>query len=519
MVTIDTAAFSAAVFDLDGVLTRTATVHSAAWKTLFDSYLFKRAAQGGEPFRPFDDHTDYLRYVDGKPRYQGVAGFLESRSITLPYGTPEDSPEEESICGLGNRKNLLFKNLLEQGEIEVFDTTVALIRRLRERGLKTALVTSSENALVVLEKTGLSDLFDARVDGLESIRLGLKGKPHPDIFEKAIELLGVPAQQALGVEDALSGVRSARDAGYRLVIGIDRSSTMRDQLLECGAHHVVDDLGEVVLSPPADESLLPDALADFNAIAKRLERAKPVVFLDYDGTLTPIVDRPEMAVLSDETRTTLVQLAERHTVAIISGRDRRDVEQLVALENLIYAGSHGFDIKGPSGLCMENRQAEGVMPALDSSERLLRDKLAPIEGALVERKRYAIAVHYRLVADSDIEAVSAAVDAAIAQAAPVLRRAGGKKIFELRPSLPWDKGKALSWLLSALDLDHPDQVVPIYLGDDETDEDAFLALRERKGIGILVATEPCVTAAHYRLADTHSVAEFLSRLTQLQERT
>ncbi|MEH6387230.1 MULTISPECIES: trehalose-phosphatase [Pseudomonas] len=517
MVTIETAAFRAAVFDLDGVVTRTATVHSAAWKALFDSYLFERAAQGGDPFLPFDVHTDYLRYVDGKPRYQGVTSFLESRCIGLPYGTPEDSPDEETICGLGNRKNMLFKKLLEQGEIEIFDTTVALIRKFRERGLKTALVTSSENALVILEKTGLCDLFDARVDGVESTRLGLKGKPHPDIFEKAIELLGVPPQQALGVEDALSGVRSARDAGYRLVIGIDRSGTLRDQLLECGAHEVVDDLEEVVLSGTCIESSLPDALAKFSDIAKRLERAKPAIFLDYDGTLTPIVDRPELAVLSDATRATLVQLAERHTVAIISGRDRQDVEQLVGLENLIYAGSHGFDIKGPNGLRMENRQAEGVIPALDLAEKHLRDKLAPIDGALVERKRYAIAVHYRLVADVNVETVSAAVDAAIAQVAPVLRRAGGKKIFELRPSLAWDKGKALGWLLDALDLDRPGQVIPIYLGDDETDEDAFIALRERNGIGILVAAEPCVTAAHYRLVDTRAVAGFLSRLTQLRE--
>lgn len=518
MVAIDTAAFGAAVFDLDGVVTRTATVHSAAWKALFDSYLFEKAAQGGEPFLPFDVHSDYLRYVDGKPRYQGVESFLDSRSIKLPYGAPEDTPNAETICGLGNRKNLLFKELLQQGEVEVFDSTVRLIRTLRDHGLKTALVTSSENALVILEKTGLSDLFDARVDGIESIRLGLKGKPHPDIFEKAAELLGVSPRQAIGVEDALSGVRSARNAGYKLVIGVDRSGTLRKDLLASGAHEVVDDLGEVTLVQTDTDPSLPDALADFTHIAQRLEHTKPVIFLDYDGTLTPIVDRPELAVLDDKTRATLAQLATHYTVAIISGRDRHDVEHLVGLENLIYAGSHGFDIKGPEGLRMENEQAEEVIPALDRAEKLLKEKLVQVDGVLVERKRYAIAVHYRLVADSQLEAVSAAVDSAIADVAPTLRRAGGKKIFELRPSLPWDKGQALIWLLNALEPNRPSAMVPLYLGDDETDEDAFKALRERDGIGILVAAEVCPTAAQYRLRDSRAAETFLSRLIQLKER-
>lgn len=517
MDTIDTAAFGAAVFDLDGVVTRTATVHSAAWKTLFDGYLFERAGRGGDAFLPFDSQTDYLRYVDGKPRYQGVESFLQSRGIELPYGTPEDSPEEETICGLGNRKNLLFKKLLEGAEIEVFDTTVSLIRTLRERGLKIALVTSSENAVVILEKTGLSSLFDARVDGVESVRLGLKGKPNPDIFETAAQSLGVKPHEAIGVEDALSGVRSARDAGYKLVIGVDRSGTLRQELLTCGAHEVVNDLGEITLEENGAVSSLPDALIHFADIAHRLEQARPVIFLDYDGTLTPIVDRPELAILADDTRAILEQLAKRQTLAIISGRDRADVEKLVGLDGLIYAGSHGFDITGPGRLNMEHQPAEEVIPALDEAEETLREYLEGIEGVLVERKRYAIAVHYRLVADTDTAAVSDAVDEAIARAPDQLRRTGGKKIFEVRPSLPWDKGKALTWLLEALDVQDGRDAVPVYIGDDETDEDAFRVLREQGGIGILVATEPCQTAAHYRLQDPQATAAFLARLVSLKE--
>lgn len=239
--------FDAAVFDLDGVVTKTAAVHAAAWKELFDTYLRAHAARAGEPFRPFDIQQDYLRYVDGKPRYDGVQSFLASRDISLPYGTPDDSPDKETICGLGNRKNRLFNDRLARTGVEAYETSVGLIRDLRRNRIRTAVVSSSRNAKAVLKSAGLKDLFDACVDGIEAARLSLRGKPDPDIYLHAIHLLGARPERAVGVEDALSGVEALRAAGYALVIGVDRSD-QAEALRDHGANVVVRDLGELQLA-------------------------------------------------------------------------------------------------------------------------------------------------------------------------------------------------------------------------------------------------------------------------------
>ena len=254
---------------------------------------------------------------------------------------------------------------------------------------------------------------------------------------------------------------------------------------------------------------LPDALEHFDDIARRLEGRRPALFLDYDGTLTPIVDRPEQAVLSDAMRAVLAELSRLAPVVVVSGRDRRDVARLVGLENLVYAGSHGFDIAGPGGLVREHPDAHAYLEPLAGAATELERRLAGVEGVLVERKRFAVAVHWRLAAPADAPEIEAAVDEAVRRHAG-LRRTGGKRIFELRPRIEWDKGRAVLWLLEALHLDGP-EVVPFYVGDDETDEDAFRALKGR-GIGIIVADEPRPTGATYLLADTAAVEEFMRRL-------
>ncbi len=499
--------FRAAVFDLDGVLTRTAAVHAGAWKQMFDAYLRRRAARDGGEFRSFAP-DDYRRFVDGKPRYEGVRSFLESRGITLAHGRPEDGPDEETVCGLGNRKNALFRERIAEGGVEVFDGSVAFVRRLRQRSFRTALVSSSRNTDAVVAAAGLADLFDARVDGVAAARLGLKGKPDPDVFRHAADLIGVLPAQAIAVEDATAGVEAARAAGFGLVVGIDRNGDGA-ALRQNGADIVVADLADLAI----EDEVLPHALDGFDEIARRLEGRRLAVFLDYDGTLTPIVERPEDAVLPDAVRATIAELAALCTVAIVSGRDRADVETMVGLDGLVYAGSHGFDIRGPGGLRQEHERAAEFLPLLDGAEALLRRRLDGVAGALVERKRFAIAVHYRRVAEAEVAAVDAAVAEALTEAGPQLRRTGGKKIYELRPSLPWDKGKAVLWLLRTLGLDGPD-VVPIYLGDDETDEDAFAALRDGGGFGILVAAGPQPTAARYVLSDPDQVGALLRRLIE-----
>jgi trehalose-phosphatase len=257
---------------------------------------------------------------------------------------------------------------------------------------------------------------------------------------------------------------------------------------------------------------LPPALSRLGEIARRLAGRRPVVFLDYDGTLTPIVARPELAILSDGMRSQVEALSHHCPVAIVSGRDRGDVEKLVRLPDLVYAGSHGFDIAGPGGMALEHEAGRACLSELNSAEEDLRLRLDTIPGAQVDRKRFGVAAHYRNVAPERVPDVKRAVADVLGRHRRLALREG-KKVFDLRPDTDWDKGRAVEWLVQALKMDTPD-VISIYLGDDLTDEDAFRRLAPR-GIGIFVGEPPAITEAQYRLTDTMETGRFLGELTLL----
>jgi HAD superfamily hydrolase (TIGR01509 family) len=229
---------------MDGIVTNTAAVHAQAWKRMFDEFLRRWEREHGEPFREFTLAGDYRSFVDGRPRYQGVRAFLESRGIQLPAGSAGDAPDRETICGLGNRKNALFNRIVETDGVRVFDTSVALIQSLLGAGRKVGLATSSRNASLVLGAAGLTGLFGTIVDGVVSERLGLRGKPQPDIFITAAANLGVPPARAIVVEDAVSGVRAGAAGGFGLVVGVARQDNAAE-LRAHGADVVVGDLGEI----------------------------------------------------------------------------------------------------------------------------------------------------------------------------------------------------------------------------------------------------------------------------------
>jgi beta-phosphoglucomutase family hydrolase len=247
----DLTQYDGLLFDLDGVITRTATVHAAAWKQLFDAFLAEWGHERGQRLDPFDIATDYVRYVDGRRRYDGVAEFLRSRGIELPYGDPDDPPEARTVCGLGNRKNAYFVEQLAEQGAEVFDDTVELAREMRRRGSRIAVVSASENAAAILRRAGLLDLFEVRVTGIEAAELELPGKPEPETFLKAAELLGVPPERAVVFEDAISGVEAGRAGGFGLVVGVDRRGEGQ-QLAEHGADVVSSDLREFLAALPPD---------------------------------------------------------------------------------------------------------------------------------------------------------------------------------------------------------------------------------------------------------------------------
>ncbi len=236
--------FEAVIFDMDGVITKTALTHAAAWKKMFDEYLKKRESKYGEKFVEFTHAGDYLPYVDGKPRYKGVESFLESRAINIPYGDPTDEPDQETVCGLGNRKNDAFNEVLDKEGAEVYPSTILLIKELKAAGIKLGVASSSKNCKPVLERVELLDIFDARVDGVVSAELGLHGKPEPDIFTTACDIVKKEYSKSIVVEDAVSGVQAGVQGKFGLTIGIARENN-RKELREAGAHIVVEDLEEI----------------------------------------------------------------------------------------------------------------------------------------------------------------------------------------------------------------------------------------------------------------------------------
>ncbi|MDP6580691.1 MAG: beta-phosphoglucomutase family hydrolase [Vicinamibacterales bacterium] len=218
---MDWTKLDAALFDLDGVLVKTTELHASCWGRMFDAFLSRDAARRRVAYQTFDVRSDYTRYVDGKPRDDGVRDFLASRGITLPDGEPGDPPERESVHGLGNRKAALFLEAIETGGVEVYEGALALIRHLRRVGLKTAVVSSSRNCETILRVVGMLDQFDVRIDGERAVRLGLAGKPAPDTFLEAARRLDVEPGRAAVIEDAIAGIEAGRAGHFGLVIGVD----------------------------------------------------------------------------------------------------------------------------------------------------------------------------------------------------------------------------------------------------------------------------------------------------------
>ncbi len=248
---VDIAAYGAWLFDMDGVLTKTADVHAAAWKEAFDGFLREESARTGASYEPFDVGADYQQYVDGEPRADGVRNFLAARGITLPEGSDDDPPTARSVNGVGNRKNQLVLEVMKSQGVAVYDGAVALVRELRRRGVKVAVVSASENTQAALEAAGIADLFDARVDGLVVKQRHLNGKPAPDSFLEAATMLKVAPDAAVVIEDALAGVEAGRAGHFALVVGVDNHddegrNEYADELRAHGADVVVRDLRDVL---------------------------------------------------------------------------------------------------------------------------------------------------------------------------------------------------------------------------------------------------------------------------------
>lgn len=523
--------FNSVIFDMDGVITKTALVHSKAWKKTFDEYLRLREKRDGEEFREFTHDGDYLLYVDGKPRYKGVQSFLQSREIEIPFGEASDPPDAETACGLGNKKNLYFRQVLEEEGPKVFQPAIDLIKALKDNGIKVGVASSSKNCQLILSSAGVEELFDTRIDGIVSDERGLEGKPEGDIFVEAAKECNSRPENSIVLEDANSGVAAGRNGGFGLVLGVARRDN-KEELFQNGADIVITGMEGVTIeklenwfrrepvglfdnwdnySRQREAAELPGEVNPFYMRSAReilLGDKKTVLFLDYDGTLTPIVDRPDMARVSDGMRTTVQKLAGKYTTAVVSGRMREDVEDLLGVKGIFYAGSHGFDIKG-EGLDMVHPAAEKAVPVVNECIKILKEKTEGIEGIIIEEKKYSVAVHYRMAEEKHLPDITEMVKELVSSY-DVLRLMSGKKVFELLPNIEWNKSRAIHWIMKAMELSWTSSSV-IYIGDDVTDEYAFRGIRTR-GTGILVSEKSRPSAAEFRLKDPEEVKELFEKI-------
>jgi alpha,alpha-trehalase len=430
----------AVIFDMDGVITDTASVHAEAWKRLFDEYLRARADRTAEPFVPFDADEDYRRYVDGKGRFDGVRSFLASRGIQLPEGNPNTLRIGEPSAGWGIGRTRCSR--ASPARRTAYPSTVAWSASCEPRGIGTAAISASRNAAEVLDAAGLGDLFAVTVDAPTSMSSACPANRISDVRQAARRLVDPVGGGGRGYARG----RGGGTRGWDRVRGRGRSHRPRTPC-GAGADVVVSDLAE--LGSSSRRTFGPPVGARTRGGSERCSRAGawPCPRLRRDAHADR--QRPEDALLPAETRAAIGGWPPLAPVAIVSGRDLADVRRLIGIEGIAYAGSHGFDVVLPDGSA--HQRGTEFLPALEAAERDLRARLASVPGAQIEAKRFAIAVHVRRVRKELVPDVEAAVDG-VAAADPGLRRTGGKKVFEIRPAVAWDKGKALLWLLDVLEL-------------------------------------------------------------------
>ncbi len=394
----------------------------------------------------------------------------------------------------------------------LLEPTVALARKLQGVNVATGACLSNSHCQQILKTAGVDDLFDVCIDGSVAGRLGRAGNGDPSVLLEVTRRLGVRPQRSVLVEDADAGVTAGRDGGFALVIGVDRTGHT-DELLQCGADIVVADLADIaVRTGDKRMSEIPNALESYGQLVGITSARESMMFLDYDGTLSPIVSDPSAATLVDGAAEALELVAAVCPVAVLSGRDLADIRTRVGTPGLWYAGSHGFELTGPDHSYHQNEAAATFVPVLERAAAELRDSLAQIPGVRVEHKRFAVAVHYREVAPEHVAQIVATTHALGQRAG--LRVTNGRMLVELRPDIDWDKGTTLAWIRDRIDA--AGSLLPIYIGDDLTDEDAFDAVRF-DGIGIVVRHNEDgdrKTAAHFTLQSPDQVREFLHRGSQ-----
>ncbi|WP_197283474.1 trehalose-phosphatase [Mycobacterium sp. Marseille-P9652] len=484
-VVIDPRYYDAVIFDLYGVLRDAASIQRQSWASLFNDYMVLRPTFRGEDHSLFTD-ADYDRHLNGKPGPDGVAAFLTSRGITLPFGAASDAGDD-TICGLANRQRRLYAELLDR-DVPLLAAMVTLTRKLAEAGVAAAAHAPLAEGHHLWSADGMGDglldVFieaagrDAQGDGPAGADAGLVVlRDAPDV-RAAANALGVRAHRAVVVGDNQAGLAAGRDAGFALVVGVEGS----DARPEADADVVVNDLADIAVRTGDKRiSEIPNALEAYGQLAGIAIGRESVLFLNYDVVLPQAVADPGADARIQKAAQALGNLAALSPVVVISGRDVADIRDRVGIPEVWYAGNHGFELLGPDGTHHEHDGAAAAVPVLADAAEKLRDILSGIPGMQLIHKRFAVAVHYPAAAAEHIDDIVATTHRIGKK--NKLQICPGHGLVELRPNVAWDEGTRLAWIRSHVD--KPRSLIPIYIGGDLVDEDAFDAV-QLGGVGIAV---------------------------------
>ncbi|STY29637.1 beta-phosphoglucomutase [Legionella wadsworthii] len=503
------------IFDMDGVVTQTAVTHYNAWKVILDQLLF----QIDSSYLPFTEE-EYFNYLDGMPRIDGISNFINSRQITFKDIQNLYSSMDECIEDICHKKNLCLLSNLASQKVKCFPDTLEFIEYLLINNYAIAIISSSKNCFEVLKSATIENLFPVRVDGKIAQELGIPGKPNPAIFLEAANRLNLLPEECMVIEDALAGVKAAKEGKFGLVIALDRQNKLRSKFNELGADYILPDLSkkQILFYQKILNNKINILESAFNALPLISNLIKNdnelIIFLDYDGTLTPIVDHPEYALLPPLMFQCLSELSRKYRTVIISGRKLDNLKRLINVPNIFYSGNHGLEFEGPEHSKMFYQMGHEFVDDLQSIFTILSQELASIEGCVIENKKFSLSIHYRMVEEASHEFISNKIDEYLTNF-PNLSRHYGKKVFEIRPNIQWNKGIAAENILNQLKT-MKNNLIPIYIGDDVTDEDAFKQL-SFKGINIKVTSEFHKTHASYFLKSPKKVLQFLNYLNNFKE--
>lgn len=500
------------IFDMDGVVTQTALLHFKTWKIVLDQFLYQLDPKKIEPFT----QQEYYLYLDGMPRRDGIKNFLLAREIGLSALKQHYSNLEECINFLCENKNTLLLSIIAEENVQSFPDTIEFISYLLPLNYRIALITSSKNCQQILKSAEIEQLFFVRVDGNDADIKGFPGKPKPDIFLEAAKQLCLAPEECMVIEDAIAGIKAAKDGNFGLVVALDRENKLYKEFKKLAPDYILTDLFPHQFDfykQFAQENIKLTAFAALPLIEMAMKNKKEIVlFLDYDGTLTPIVDRPQDVRLAETMRKNLVCLSKNYLTVIISGRQLDDLKQQVNIPTIFYAGNHGFEFDNIKTTDPVYQKKYIFINDINSIYQQLTQTLKEIPGCIIENKKFTLSIHYRLVAPDKLEMITNTIINLLSNY-PTLALHGGKKVVEIRPNLTWNKGIAAENFLKWMHKNTPNYI-PLFIGDDVTDEDAFQQFMAN-GITIKVG-ESLKTHAHYHLTSPEDVENFLVSLNNLR---